>query len=415
MRFSRLLCIAALAFSVAAQAALAPSERQVVEHYADIALAVYGDAHQEAVKLQQSIDALLNAPSEANLDKAKAAWKAARVPYQQSEVYRFGNPVVDDWEGQLNTWPLDEGLIDYVANDYIYALGNIGASLNIIANPVIDMGGAKLDTTTLTPAVLADLNELGGSEANVATGYHAIEFLLWGQDLHGNQYGAGERPFTDYVTGDDCTNGHCQRRRDYLRAVTQLLVDDLAYMRQQWQAGDKSNYRHTLLTLDSKHALGRVFSGMGSLSLGELGGERIKVALEANSVEDEHDCFSDNTHWSHYYDGLGIQNIYLGQYRRSDGTLMKGPSVSDLVAAKKPAADKRTRQALKASMALLRELTERAEAQHNPQRFDMMIAEGNTEGEALLSSILASLVAQTRALESAAAAINIDPSQLGHQ
>ena len=27
------------------------------------------------------------------------------------------------------------------------------------------------------------LHEIGGNEANVATGYHAIEFLLWGQDL----------------------------------------------------------------------------------------------------------------------------------------------------------------------------------------------------------------------------------------
>ena len=70
---------------------------------------------------------------------------------------------------------------------------------------------------------------------------------------------------------------------------------------------------------------------MGSLSLGELAGERMKVALEANSYEDEHDCFSDNTHNSHYYNALGIQNVYTGSYKRVDGTELSGASLADLL------------------------------------------------------------------------------------
>src|SRR5690606_12763802 len=149
--------------------------------------------------LQQAIDALLANPTEETLQAARSAWLAARVPYMQSEVFRFGNPVVDDWEGQLNAWPLDEGLIDYVATDYEHALGNPGASANIVAYAEIQVGEDKIDASQITPELLASLNELGGSEANVATGYHAIEFLLWGQDLNGTNPGAGQRPASDFI------------------------------------------------------------------------------------------------------------------------------------------------------------------------------------------------------------------------
>ena len=159
--------------------------------------------------------------------------------------------------------------------------------------------------------------------------------------------------------------------------------------------------------------LARMFYGIGSLSLGELGGERIKVSLEANSTEDEHDCFSDNTHWSHYYNGLGIQNLYLGKYRRLDGSVLTGPSLSSLVAKANPAVDKQTRQALNKTMTALTVLTNAAEAKEKPMKFDMMIAEGNKRGEEILSNILSALVDQTRSIEQAASAIGIDPNASG--
>ena len=166
----------------AAETVVSPTEgRDVVAHYADIALATYEDALTTAKVLKEASLQLVDNPSEETLELARAAWIAARVPYQQSEVFRFGNPVVDDWEGQLNAWPLDEGLIDYVQpTQYDYEMGNDGALANIVSNTELTVNGEKLDLNTLTPQLLADLNELGGSEANVATGYHAVEFLLWG-------------------------------------------------------------------------------------------------------------------------------------------------------------------------------------------------------------------------------------------
>ncbi|HUH37738.1 MAG TPA: imelysin family protein [Spongiibacteraceae bacterium] len=319
---SALLCLALCIGAGSGWSQTAPAPSAVVAHYAALGHALFSDALQGARELEQATDALLAKPSAETLAAARDAWRAARIPYLQSEVLRFGNPVVDDWEGKVNAWPLDEGLIDYVSGDYHSELGNPAARANLIANPVLEISGTQLAADPITPELLAQFHELAGSEANVTSGYHAIEFLLWGQDLNGSGPGAGERPYTDFSVGPDCSGGNCQRRADYLRAAVTLLIDDLNWMAAQWAPGNPANYRAELLALPPEQALGRALFGMGSLSLGELAGERMKVALEANSTEDEQDCFSDNTHWSHYYDGLGIRNIYLSEYpdRRSSGT-----------------------------------------------------------------------------------------------
>lgn len=406
-----------LALMFGASAAVAADEQAVVANYADLAHAVYEDALITAVELQEATDALLANPSEANLQAARDAWKQARVPYQQSEVFRFGNAIVDDWEGQLNAWPLDEGLIDYVDSDYHYELGNEGANMNIISQTELNVGGEKIDVTELTPELLASLNELAGSEANVATGYHAIEFLLWGQDLNGNNAGAGNRAYTDFVVGEGCTGGNCDRRGDYLRAASQLLVDDLVYMENEWEPGVKDNYRAELLAGDAREGLNIMLFGMGSLALGELAGERMKVALEANSAEDEHDCFSDNTHYSHFYNAQGIRNVYLGSYERVNGGVVSGPSLADLVRAKSVETDNAARAALDKTAASLQVMVDRAEAE-NGMKFDQMIGEGNAEGEQIIRDAIVALVDETRAIESAAGIIgvgNLQPDTAGHQ
>ena len=363
-----------------AEQAQKPDEKAakaVVSHYADLALAVFSDAHATAVQLQQAIDALLANPSEETLQAARQAWLAARVPYMQTEVFRFGNPVVDEWEGQLNAWPLDEGLIDYVEGDYQHALGNPGANANIIANTELQVGEDKIDTSEITAELLTSLNELAGSEANVATGYHAIEFLLWGQDLNGTGPGAGERPYTDYVEGEGCTGGNCDRRRTYLKVATDLLVSDLQEMVEQWQPGAE-NYRASLEAESAENGLRKMLFGMGSLSLGELAGERMKVALEANSTEDEHDCFSDNTHNSHFYNARGIRNVYLGEYKRVDGSTLTGPSLASLVQGVSPEVDSTLKTDLESTEAKLQVLVESA---NNGEAFDQLIAADNAEGQ----------------------------------
>ncbi len=384
--------------------AQAITREQVISHYADIAHATFADAHSTAQALQAAVNAFIAAPSVQTQQAAKDAWLAARIPYMQSEVFRFGNTLVDEWEGQVNAWPLDEGLIDYVDGDYQYALGNDGATANIIASQSIQVGEEQVDVSVLTAELLAGLNELGGSEANVATGYHAIEFLLWGQDLNGTQPGAGARSYTDYLTDENCTGGNCERRAQYLKVVTDLLVDDLTEMTAQWASGNPDNYRTQLLAESTEKGLRKAFFGMGSLSLGELAGERMKVALEASSTEDEHDCFSDNTHNSHFYNAKGVRNVYLGEYTKVDGTVLSGPSIAQLVQAADASADQLLQSKLAATQNSLQVMVDAAE---NGMAFDQMIDPENTQGQQIVRDAIAALVAQTTAIEQAALALGI--------
>ncbi|WP_246616440.1 imelysin family protein [Thaumasiovibrio subtropicus] len=397
-------------------AGTAVTEKAVVEHYATLAHAVYADALATSKTLDGAIQQLLANPTDETLENAKQAWIASRVPYQQSEVFRFGNAIVDDWEGQLNAWPLDEGLIDYVATDYQHEMGNEGATANIIASNAVQVGNQKLDVTKITPELLADLNEIGGSEANVATGYHAIEFLLWGQDLNGTDAGAGERPASDFALGADCTNGHCERRREYIVAASQLLQHDLAWMVDQWAPERSDNYRAELLADSTEQGLRKMLFGMGSLSLGELAGERMKVALEANSTEDEHDCFSDNTHNSHYYNEQGIYNVYTGTYVRTDGSILEGPGIHALVAQKDNVAAAEIQAEFDATRSQVYAL--KTSAEEHDVFFDQLIASSNAAGNKLVNTTIDSLVKQTVAIERSANLLgisNLNPDTADHE
>lgn len=384
--------------------ALAADIAAVVETYADIAHAKYEDSLTTAEALQEAIDVLTAKPTEENLQAARQAWLASRVPYQQTEGYRFGNPIVDDWEGKVNAWPLDEGLIDYVAESYgTESDANPLYVANVIANTSISFGGETVDTSAITKELLADkLHEAGESEANVATGYHAIEFLLWGQDLNGTGPGAGNRPASDYDTAH-CTNGHCDRRAAYLRTAAALLVDDLEEMVANWTADGAA--RKALRDAGGNGALGMMFAGLGSLSYGELAGERMKLGLLLHDPEEEHDCFSDNTHNSHYYDQVGMIAIYEGGYTRTDGSVVKGASLSKLVAAASPDADKAVKAAMTDAEAKLRAVKESADS--GKMAYDQMLGDGNAEGNKMLQDAIDALVAQTRAIETAVDALKI--------
>ncbi|WP_238367510.1 imelysin family protein [Mesobacterium pallidum] len=402
----KLLAATALAscFGLAtAASAEAPAKAEVVGTYADIAAAIYADSLSTAEALQTAVAALTDSPSAETLQAARAAWLAARVPYQQSEVYRFGNAIVDDWEGKVNAWPLDEGLIDYVDGSYGGPSDeNEFAALNVIANPTFTLSGEDIDATEITPELIAEtLHEADGIEANVASGYHAIEFLLWGQDLNGHAPGAGNRPWTDYAQGDDCTNGNCDRRAAYLAAATELLVSDLEWMAAQWVEGGEAR---AALTGDVDAAISIMLTGMGSLSYGEQAGERMRLGLMLNDPEEEHDCFSDNTHNSHYYDGLGIQNVYLGEYVRADGSSVSGPSLSDLVAAADPALDAEMTAKLAATMRELGQIKTAAEAGF---AYDQMLERGNEAGQALVMGGVDALIDQTQSIERVVATLGL--------
>jgi len=326
--------------------------RQVLVTNANIAVASYSDSLTTARELETAIDALIDAPSAASLQAAREAWLVAQEPYGQTEVYRFRASPIDDTnydptdgedgpEGDINAWPLGEGLIDYVVrgNDFGDDQINVtdhetGVSGPIPENNIINSTDIPIDASLLQNSATAK------DERDVIAGYHAIEFLLWGQDL--NEDGSadtensrdatpGQRPFTDFLQTDDCTSGDavngeptlCERRGQYLRVAAQKLIADLESVRDAWTEG--ASYRTAFTEVDNleqgKRRLLEILTGMGTLSEGELAGERMQIALSADSQEDEHSCFSDNTHRDIWTNAEGIENAFYGDYGGYDADL----------------------------------------------------------------------------------------------
>jgi putative iron-regulated protein len=362
-----------LALSTGAQAQTATTPASVATHYAALVHANYSDTLSAAQDMQAAIAAFVAAPSADGLAAARKAWLQAREFYGQTEAFRFyGGPIDDDKgpEGQINAWPLDEAYVDYVQGK---------PKAGLINNPQFK----------ITKANLAKFNERGGEE-NISSGWHAVEFLLWGQDL--SETGPGNRSFEDYVDGK---TPNADRRRQFLTVATALLVDDLASVTKAWAPGQK-NYR-ARFEKGGKESVRKIIVGLGSLSRGELAGERMEVALNSQDQEDEHSCFSDNTHRDIVTNALGIQNVWLGQYKKRDGSLLQGPSVRDLVAASKADLAEKTSAQLASSLAA---------AESIPAPFDRAIAKG-AAGRPAVEKTIASLVAQSKLLVESASAVGI--------
>lgn len=352
-------------------AAIAP----VLAHYSKLVLASYEDTLAGALQLQASIAAFVAAPSADALKAARKSWLMARESYGQTEAFRFyGGPIDDDEgpEGRLNAWPMDEAYVDYVE-------GKPNSGL---------INNRKL---AINKQNLRRMNERGGEE-NIATGWHAIEFLLWGQDLDTN--GAGNRSYEDYVNGK---RANADRRRLYLTTVTTVLVDDLRMLVGAWKAGG-ANYR-SRFEKGGIESVRKIIIGLGSLSRGELAGERMEVALNTQDQEDEHSCFSDNTHRDIVNNALGIENVWLGRLQRADGSELTGASLRDLVAAKNaPLAEQLTAQ-MAASVAAARAIE---------PPFDREIIGGkDAPGRLRVQATIDSLVQQSKDLTQAAAALGI--------
>lgn len=386
--------IAVISLKATATTTKSVTEKEVVNTYVTIASMTYNDAYETGQKLYESVTSFLDNPNAVSLEKTRAAWKHARKFYQQTEVFRFGTPEVDAWEGRVNSWPLDEGLIDYVDHKtYAVSEENPYTMANIIANPEFKHGGKLINAQTITENTIEALHEVDGIESNVATGYHAIEFLLWGQDLNGFKPGAGARLASDYSL-KSCTNKNCDRRRDYLRVATELLVSDLKVMKEGFS--ESGAIRKSIQSLKPKEAISRMFKGMGSLSYGELAGERIKLGLMLNDPEEEHDCFSDNTHASHYYNTVGIDNVYRGRYVSVNGQVFRGPSLSALVAQENSSENLSMLNLLTYTHVKFRSLYDQGESGVS---YDTLLNPGNKEGKKILTDLVDALAKQTKGFE----------------
>lgn len=358
--------------------------KKVLETNADIAYAAYSDSVKTAEALKVALAQLKTNPTQANLDAARKAWLIAREPYGQTEVYRFRKSPIDSTnydsedgpEGDINAWPLGEALIDYVVTGGDFETDQVGVTANSAGindggaittaqlansktNNIIGQTSITINASLLSNTATAD------DEHDVIAGYHAIEFLLWGQDLNNNNavttdssrseavksYSAnnlatgGQRPISDFIqtqlaiaaesekkvakveaiSAAPSSSPYANRRHQYLEVAVDKLIADLKQVQMGWEKGKTDNYRAKFLDVNSVdegiEKLTEIMNGMGTLSKGELAGERMKIAYVGNSQEDEHSCFSDNTHRDIWLNAEGVSNSYYGVYAGYDHDL----------------------------------------------------------------------------------------------
>ncbi len=294
-----------------------------IEGYADLVYKTYKDTREGAEAMQAAIAAFLAQPNETTLNTAREAWVKARQSYLQTEAFRFYEGPIDfvnpdtgeeGPEGRINAWPMNEAFIDYVKDK---------PNSGFINNPEL---AVSIET------ILE--NDQTNDEADVTTGWHAIEFLLWGQDF--NDQGPGQRPAPDFIAGQ----GNNDRRRDYLTLVTDQLVTDLKFLEQEWMP-HQDNYRTTFVTADPQDNLSKIFTSLATLSAFEMGSERLATPLDSGDQEDEHSCFSDTTHQDFAYNAKGIANVYTGDYEN-----YSGPGFDELIAKLDPTVNRQIMTAI---------------------------------------------------------------------
>ncbi len=262
----------------------------VVQNYANLTERMYQDAVVHAKALQSSVKTFTQNPNVQTFKNAKDAWALARQHYSVTEALRFYGGPIDNAEtgpeGLLNSWPLDEAYIDYVKGS---------AKSGIIQNPAA--------YPTINKELLLSLNEKDG-EKNISTGYHAVEFLLWGQDF--STKSAGTRSYKDY---DTKSNAFAARRAIYINLLCDLIVEHLEQVAEQWSSKTKNSYREAFLNEPLDKSLQKIFTGITTLSVDEMAGERLTVALEINDQENEQNCFSDLSLEDSAHNQAGISQI----------------------------------------------------------------------------------------------------------
>jgi putative iron-regulated protein len=271
-----------------------------VSNYSNIAEAASRSALSQGVALKEAVSAFVKDPKAETHLLAKVSWMRARLPFLQSgfsHVIAESGKVGSDISNRLNGWPIDLGHIDYTC---LMAGGNIISS--------------KEKYPTITSELLRSMN-LKAGESDFTTGYHVIEFLLWGEDL--DKESSGKRSFKDY---DKNNSELAKRRADYLLTCCDLLIQDLEDLVSEWDTESKNNLRSSLESMPSDQAIIKIL-GMVSFLADDLAKSQIGSIISKSATFKEQSTFSDTTHFDFLHTVAGISNLAAGAYVGLDGKL----------------------------------------------------------------------------------------------
>ena len=378
-----------------------PDPAKALDSYRSVAYAEYRAALAGARDLQTRVKTLVRSPSAEAMTQARRAWRRARAPYSRTEALRFGHWFVDEWVPRVNRWPIDPGFIDYTDD------GEIEDGFTLVTTERLHVAGRTLDTRSVDRRLLLDIQALSMDPAQIPTGYHAIEFLLWGQHRDGS--GPGQRPWTDYaLDSSTCTSGaraaptrHCRRRGQWLQAMTELLVWELERMAAVW-ADKPGTYGYRLVHGDPELGLQRALIGLVTVSSDILADRRIETPLQSRRPEQAQDQFSDNTHASLLNTALGIEQFYYG---RIDGKAAP-VALADLARH----ADANLAGQIDRALATTRHRLARLQREGDDgQGFAQLIAPENVQGSRLLADAMIALRVQSALLSRLGEALGLGP------
>jgi putative iron-regulated protein len=269
------------------------TESVLIENYRELVSSLYKQCVVTVDHLNQKIEFFIQHVNEDNFYELRQQWINSKQCYSMAEATRFSGTYIDEIDTLINAWPIDELYIDYTLTK---------PKSGIIGNEQIN----------ITQSNLFKLNEQQG-ETNISIGYHAIEFLLWGQDF--NADGPGERLWTDYSERTDA-----KRRKTYLITIGALLQSHMNDLLFEWESNPNQ-----LQNID------QIISGLGTFIKAELVGERMQVALDTFDQEDEQSCFSDQTNNDIISNIKGVLSVLTGHLNlKNQSHFVKEPGLIDL-------------------------------------------------------------------------------------
>lgn len=287
---------------------------EALSNYSELAWQMYTESLREVIRFNMAVYAFRKDPSAETFEAAKELWVQARKSYGRTEAFRFADTPIDELEIEIfiNAWPLDEGYIDYTRD-----------------NPDSGIINQPDRYPKLNSVSLPQLNE-GGGEANISTGWHAVEFLLWGQDF--NPDGPGTRSWTDYTTAKNA-----DRRMTYLVAATEILRSHIATVADEWSPFNYDGTPGEFFLRRPSRIIKTALRGVSSMAGREIASERLAAALRSRSQEDEHSCFSDTTHNDLVANMEGLEIVMFGKFVSASGKVqIDEKGLLDIIASADP-------------------------------------------------------------------------------
>lgn len=305
----------------------AKSVERAMANYADMAWESHFDAGADADALAQSVVDFTANPDAQSFNFIQVQWGVARESWGFMEGFNIPDGPLQESHRYINASNLDRSYIDFVSNDLSAGLVN-------------DVDGYP----SLTKMLLVDLHQIEGND-KVTTGFHAIEFLLWGEDYDAES--DGKRDWRNFLDNGEGTAQNQDRRLAYLTFATELLVEDIKGARNEWRE-DEGEYRSQFLAMEQNEQVRLVLTGMYRLGQ-DMENRRLELPLMQMDIHADDSTFSDLSNDDLYYGANALQGIYLGRYDEDlidDQTPEDGPGLHELVRSKATPIDERFRNEL---------------------------------------------------------------------